>query len=165
MAHTCLDPEYSHITMRNHLPQTCLHMFRQCKQDAISHKSSSSHISSCKLIDRLPFWLLCPMPVLSQCSSFGSNLVGKLLSLFLLWSQMYNVHILCFIILVSVLPFAVLRQREVGWKCMPFYVLSNSISVSHAVKFEEVIVSFLIHMLADKCSPVGMICVHILNSQ
>jgi hypothetical protein len=28
----------------------------------------------------------------------------------------------------------------------PFYVLSNSISVSHAVKFEEVLVSFLLHI-------------------
>ena len=64
---------------------------------------------------------------------------------------MYNVHILCFIIFVSILSFAVLHQREVGGKCMPSYVLSNSTSMSLAVKFEEVLASFLLHMLADKC--------------
>jgi hypothetical protein len=76
---------------------------------------------------------------------------------------MYNVHILCFIIFVSILSFAVLRQREVGGKCMPSYVLSNSISMSLAVKFEEVLASFLLHMLADKCW--HEMCVHIQNSQ
>lgn len=64
---------------------------------------------------------------------------------------MYNAHILCFIISVSILSFAVLRQREDSGKCMPSYVLSNSISMSLAVKFEEVLASFLFHMLADKC--------------
>lgn len=52
---------------------------------------------------------------------------------------------------LSLHSFAVLRQREVSGKCMPSYVLSNSISMSLAVKFEEVLASFLLHMLADKC--------------
>ena len=34
---------------------------------------------------------------------------------------------------------------------MPSYVLSNSIDMSLAVKFEEVLASVLLHMLADKC--------------
>jgi len=46
---------------------------------------------------------------------------------------------------------------------MPSYVLSNSISMSLAVKFEEVLASFLLHMLADKCW--HEMCVHIQNSQ